>query len=264
MPWEPRFISTLKNVRGVVYFAPDDEVLQGVKWLSRHFRYRYVELAPSLGRSFSDESLQQSLSKKPFTVLAPPSKEVEALMGSLAEASGLSLPLVESLLLASCYVSPLLLIGEKAIEERRPLILYSLAASVKLSDMELKRHLRIADYGVLDLHQQTTQQGWETIIQAALLQMKGESSNADELLASLVDSRREVARLDCEKRYWRLRNNHSPARREVVVYVDPCLLLSTIFREGEKAAPLSQLLLNSPAEVSICFALITGFMVETG
>jgi hypothetical protein len=262
MDWEPIYISILKNVRGVVYFDKNEEISKEIKWLSRHFRYRYLGIGKELFKNIKSEDIKLTLSKNPFIQLSYPSKFTEEFISSLANISGMNKILIESLLLSSCYVSPIFITGNKALKECEPLILHSLKTLSKLNDRELKFHLRVADYGVIDLHRKTTMEGWDKIKKASHYILTNKFSDAIKILESLIKERKKTAVKDCEKRYWRLISEKKEGKIKTVVYMDPCLIIQKSFKNEQKALELSKLILNSIPEISINFALITGFFIS--
>ncbi|MCP2605072.1 hypothetical protein NLC29_02840 [Candidatus Aminicenantes bacterium AH-873-B07] len=262
MSFEPKYISILKNVRGVIYFSEKDKILEEIKWLRKHFRYRYLGISKNLLKNINEKNTKQTLLKKPFIQLYYPNENIETFVNSFYEITKINLPLLESLFLSSCYVSPFFILGEEALKQCETFILHFLEISGKLDDKELKRHLRFADYGVIDIHEHSTQYAWKQLKQASLYQLEGKIQEAKEILKSLIKERKKLADSDCETRYWRLRSEKDYKATKAVVYLDPCFIISKNFEDRDIANSLSKLILNYSKEVSISFALVTGFFIS--
>ncbi len=224
-----RYAALVKNLRGVVYLSPGDEsAKECIGWVAKRFRYRAIGVPPSLmGRDFN---------RKPFRQLFYPVKAVEELRTLVSEALKVGDEVCEAVLLASCFASPLLVLGEKA-DEVRAFAVDSVVSKVRMQAADWKLHLRIADYSVLDLYE------WSTQHALALWSGAGEEFKRER--------KRRIQR--DKRRYWRLgRGEDEPW--EFLLYLDPAALLAEQLG-GELSGRLSTI------EKSACSALAVGCAV---
>jgi hypothetical protein len=166
------------------------------------------------------------------------------------------------LLLSSSYVSPLLILEEKALLQCKNFIIHSLEIQENLDDKELKRHLRIADYGVIDIHERTTHQALNGLREALHFLLKNEFSKGEKILKSLIENRKKLADNDCRTRYWRLISEKNKEGIKVVVYLDPCSMLFNSLKERKNIKEIAELMMNSEDEISITLGLVTGFFIS--
>jgi len=214
--FSPTFLPLLKNLRGIVYLPPEGDVLAALQWLANKFRYRNIGVCRSVYESYPEgEPAGDLIRKKPFVLVDFPWEHLRDFAQSLQPA-GVPLRAIESLLIAACYVSPLILPFPQAFEEFAPFEAWSLQSTFPSTDQERKRHLRIADYGVLDLYRD--------IIDALIdLSPSGKESplRLEEKLSQQVEHRSKVAQRDGEKRFWRLAAQGDVPPRKLVAYLDP-------------------------------------------
>lgn len=183
-----RYASIVKNLRGVVLLDAEESE-EGLRWLQDRFKYRNLGVPPSMlreGKGF----FEGKLGGRPFVELAYPSGVLAELARVLAEALEAEFRVIEGVVLASAYVSPVLVIGRRAVEGVAKLAVDVVESRADM-DLRLWRlHLRIADYTVLDLYR------WSTEHVEALLEGR----------VGLQEFRRErEARIRRDKaRYWRL------------------------------------------------------------
>ncbi|MEM4699658.1 MAG: hypothetical protein QXT74_01750 [Candidatus Nezhaarchaeales archaeon] len=183
-----RYASIVKNLRGVVLLDVE-EGEEGVRWLRDRFKYRNLGVPPATleeARGF----FEGKLGGRPFVELAYPSGALAELARALAEALGEEFRVVEGIVLASAYVSPVLVVGRRAVEGVARLATDFVESRLDMDLRQWKLHLRIADYTVLDLYR------WSTEHAEALLEGR----------VGLQEFRRErEARIRRDKaRYWRL------------------------------------------------------------
>jgi len=183
-----RYASLVKNLRGVVLLDPS-EGEEGVKWLQSRFKYRNLGVPPSILIK-AEEFFKGRLGGRPFVELVYPTEALRRLVDLLVEEVGGGLEAVEAYVLASAYVSPILLIGRRVQEEASRLAVDVVESRRKLDLKMWKLHLRIADYTVLDLYR------WSTEHVEALL--RGEVGLEEFRRERLAKIRRDKAR------YWRL------------------------------------------------------------
>jgi hypothetical protein len=233
-----RYAAAVKNLRGVLLLEPEEENIEAsLDWLVKRFKYRNVGIPPSLvagGRNL----FQKHLEKGPFLELAYPVKSLTSLVDLVETGLGLEKSKAEALVLASAYVSPLLMLGKKSLRSLEPLSVDRVEARVKLTPRDLKLHLRIADYSVLDFYR------WSV-------------ENAERLwvtknLSDLVKERAERIARD-KKRYWRLRGGEKPL--PFLLYVD---LVQTIVNNP---GLLKNLMKLPPQEASAGLAVLTAVIL---
>lgn len=209
-----KYAALVKNLRGVVLFNLEEEgVEESIKWLVKRFKYRNLGVAPHLVAKYSDR-LRPYLSGNPFRELTSPVRDVDDLVELLAKTVNTPYEVVESLVYASVYVSPLLLIGEHYSRELESLSTGTVYTCKELSVRDWKLHLRIADYTVLDFYEGCVDEVLKTI----------DSGKAGGL-EKIVESRQKRIETD-KRRYWRVRCEHG---RPFLHYVD---LLGVALKHG--------------------------------
>ena len=178
----------MKNLRGVVLLDPE-EGEGGVKWLQERFKYRNLGVPPSALEE-AREFFKDRLGGKPFVELVYPTRVLEELASVLTEDLRAEPRVVEGVVLASAYVSPILLIGRRVQEQVAELAIDVVESKLDMDLKQWKLHLRIADYTVLDLYR------WSTEHVEALLEGRVE-------LQEFRKERKDKVRRD-KARYWRL------------------------------------------------------------
>jgi hypothetical protein len=184
----PEYAALVKNLRGVVYFDPQEEVGEHLSWLTNRFRYRILGVTPFL------LDLKPEFKDKPFVRLVYPLEALEKLARLAADTLGIARGVCEAVVLASSYVCPILALGRGAVEELEKLSVARVESKLDLDNKGWKLHLRIADYTVLDLYQWSTKH-------ASLLWKSREG-------AGFVEARKKRIEKD-KKRYWRLASGDS-------------------------------------------------------
>ena len=196
-----RYAALVKNLRGVVFFKPSEDVDELVEWLVKRFKYRNVGVPPSLVE-FIDE---RKLKGNPFVQLSYPAADFIEFSKQIASERGVDSSAIEAAVLASVYVSPIIVLGVKGCEALSKLAVETVESKTSLDDKGWRLHLRIADYTVLDFYQ------WS-------------SSHAENLWLTSLDPReftceRAERIVKDKKRYWRLeRGDEKPWK--FMYYVD--------------------------------------------
>ncbi len=237
----PRFISILKNIKGVVYVAPEDNPLEGLKWLSRRFRYRFIGKPPSIHVLPEVNSI---FSKKPFIELYYPSKAIEEIVELISRQSEIDKVIVEALALASAYVTPLITFPKSA-KRLEQLATLKVLSNRKIPEAEIKRHLRIAGYTILDFHEKTTTEAYSAILKAC------EEANLKEKFIELLSNRKKLANRDA-KRYWRVVSNEG----------DPMLLYLDLIKCLKDVSEKELLKIMHDESVSLIFGIIPCFILR--
>jgi len=135
--------------------------------------------------------ISEYLGGRPLRVLTYPVSDIEELVKVLVKASKLPEYLTEALVLASTYVSPLMVLSEGYIKIIKGLAVGKVTAYGDLSINDWKLHLRIADYTVLDMY--------ETCVTEAIKVINDELS-----VKEVIKARHERVSKDL-KRYWRFK-----------------------------------------------------------
>lgn len=208
-----RYAAIVKNLRGVVVADPSSsEHLNRLQWLIGKFRYRNLGLPPSIVKEYRDMLLKY-LNGNPFRELVYPLAELMIITEIYMEKLRLPIELAEALTLSSIYISPLLVVGEEYITKLTPLVVDKVLTCKPLNDSLWKLHLRIADYTILDMYE-------ESIMEAL---------NAIELLPSKqwieldkILGKRKLRVEKDKKRYWRVACDQG---KPLLLYIDPLMLM---------------------------------------
>ncbi|HID93383.1 MAG TPA: hypothetical protein EYP60_04720 [bacterium (Candidatus Stahlbacteria)] len=191
-PYGPEFVSLLKNVRGVVHFRGESPPQPEIDWLMRKFRYRNLGIVPAI----FETAKEPKLTKKPFVKLEFPNDSMKRLVEFIVKNTGMPNSVVQTLFLASSYVSPIILLKENPAANFAPFLIHTLNSDITLTDKEIKLHLRIVDYTVLDFHKTTTK--------VARIAIEEAIQGSRDRLNKLINERKKLVQEDCKKRYWRL------------------------------------------------------------
>ncbi len=191
-----RYAALVKNLRGIVLFDLSEEnVSEAIKWLASRFKYRNLGLPPTLIEKYGGE-IGKYLGGNPFRKIVYPIPELEKLSSIVSEEAKIPYELSESLVLASTYISPLLVLGNKFIRFIEKLAVETVRVCGKLNVKQWKLHLRIADYTVLDFYE-------KSVLEAMQLIAKPHVSLEKEL-NTILEIRLKRIREDT-KRYWRIK-----------------------------------------------------------
>lgn len=241
-----QFLSILKNLRGVVLFHPDDEVEGEVKWIVNKFRYRDVGVTPALLEKVGGEQIRARLSKKPFVSLPIPFPSIAQWISASVRYANIDPLVMESITLSSCFISPLLVLKRTLLKDMLPFVVWTLKSSTELNDQEIKRHLRIADYAVLDFYQTITQGAYNAL-------ERGD-------VQGLLEERKEKAKEDGQKRFWRLTAEGQVQPRELVMYLDPLIIFS--LASPENRDPLLSIFSSNKEAVVLGLGMVVAFVLD--
>lgn len=185
----PRYIALAKNVRGIFAFDPANDPPSTLKtWLARIHQYRNVGLTPT---AYDQTGLD--LSAKTFKRLPYPVAGVERVLGHLSQQHPRWM--VEALAFSSAYVTPLF-IHRPALPSFEPTAVWQLHVDEHLASEQIKRHMRIAGYGMLDFHREFTSKAAEALKNGELTEEQQRRKNA--------------CTEDGTKRFWRLLDEDEP------------------------------------------------------
>jgi len=195
------YAATVKNLRGVVYSESPEKVFEEkVKWLVKRFRYRNLGYMEDIAKKYP---IIKKYKGKPFIKLYYPVPELKELLDRIEKEIGIG---AKHTAIASIYVSPLLIIGEEALESLKPICVDYVKTEKELSDKDWKLHMRIADYTILDFYSWSTQNSSKII--GSWLKGKDFSKLIEERLSKIKKDK---------KRYWRI---ISETGKPIIVYLD--------------------------------------------
>ena len=202
----PQYAATIKNLRGVVFADfKTENVDKTLNWLVKKFRYRNLGVSPSILQE-AEEFFEGKLNGKPFVKLVYPFKSLEKLVKFMVKNFGLGFKIAETVVLASTYVSPLMVLGENSLKILEKICVDKVYSNVKLDDFGWKLHFRIVDYTVLDFYT------WSINHSKQLWKQK---LNPEKF----VEERKEKIGRD-KKRYWRLQKGEEKPS-PLILYLDP-------------------------------------------
>jgi hypothetical protein len=179
----------VKNLRGIIYLSRGVSPEKELEWLKRKFRYR------ELGVS---ETLKLKLEWKKLLTLP---KIVEN-------------PVLDSLLQASSFVCPLIILKEDSLKDFGKAVVATLKTREKLGDKDLKFNIRLVNYATTDFYLKS--------IELAL--------------QSDMEGRKKLVEKDL-KRFWRVPENADG--KTLIAYIDPLLI------EGDIQKPVHMSLVPS-------------------
>ncbi len=224
-----RYAAIVKNLRGVVAADLEESgVEESIKWLASRFRYRDLGVGPMMVERFGSK-LQKFLGGKPLRELVYPVPQLLEFVDILVESTGIERMLAEAMTLASTYISPLMIVGNRFLNAVERLGVEIVRTSKEMDVQSWKLHMRIADYTVLDFYEQCIEEALQVIERA--------STGDAGLVEEVVKSRAERIAKDVS-RYWRIRSGEG---RTFLVYIDMLKLVKNRVRDlkREHAAALA-------------------------
>ncbi len=217
-----RYAAIVKNLRGVVVADLDEEgVEDSIRWLASRFRYRDLGVGPRMLEKFRSK-LERFLGGKPLRELVYPVPQIPRFVEILSNVVGIDPMLAEAITLASTYISPLMVVGNRFLNIVENLGVEIVRVSKEMDTQSWKLHMRIADYTILDFYEQCI----EEAIRAIEAAKRGDTKIVEEV----VKSRRERIAKDVG-RYWRIRSSEG---RTFLVYIDVLNLVKRIVDQLEK------------------------------
>lgn len=230
----PNYVALAKNVRGIFTFDLANEPPPDLKtWLARIHRYRNVGIPPNIA-----DHTELDLSAKTFKRLPYPIPELEHLVDRLSE----EVPhwVIESLVLSSAYIAPLF-VHRPALSAFEPTSVWQLRISERPSEEQIKRHMRIVGYGMLDFHRQFTDAALETIREDRVNEEK--------------ERRKTACTEDGHERFWRLIEEAPPEATDGEWVGGYCDILD-LLDEGAANA------IRNTADLSVALGAVGVFIVE--
>jgi len=261
----PRYVSLLKNLRAVAFLDPNAKIpTEEIKWLKRKYKYRNIGIAQNLLTALNAET-KEYFTKKPFEILESPLSEIEQFVEIISSVKT-EVPryVFETLVLASCYVNALIVLGRESFSALKPFIAWEMKSTAELPEIEVKRNLRIVGYAILDFHDKIITEAYKTLREISEVIRKAKSfDKAKEKLEKLIDKRRKMAERDGEKRFWRLKQTGKEKERTVIAYLDIIPLISEILiRKGEEK--LIDFICESSQNLSMALSLTPAFILQLG
>jgi len=236
--------------------------LEEIEWFKRKYRYRNVGVSESLIMALKAESREFFL-KKPFEILKSPLLEIENFTRTILEIEP-EVPeyVVESLVLASCYVNALVVLGRDSLSILNPFIAWAMKSTAEIPEAEVKRNLRIVGYAIMDFHNENTRRAYEILKEIAeKIREKKDFDETGRELEKLMEERRRLAQKDGEKRFWRLRQAGDEREKIVVAYLDILPLISRILLR-RNSSRLVGFIAESTLNLSMALSLIPTFVLQ--
>ncbi|RLF20368.1 MAG: hypothetical protein DRN15_09200 [Thermoprotei archaeon] len=238
------YAAIVKNLRGVVFSSDDiNDFERGLRWLSKHFRYRSIGITPLMRKRYST-IVTQYLAKKQFVELVYPLADFKDLVTKLRRELNVEEEVLEAITLSSVYISPMIVIGSRSLEDLKDFLIDMVRTREELKDHEIKLHLRIVDYSVLDMY------SWST-------------TNAEEILKAYIKrepyekylrKRKDKIRAD-KRRFWRIVEEEG---EPTIIYLDILpLMLRRLKRES-----IGEIMKRHGKIISAILGVIVGFVVR--
>ena len=259
----PRYVSLLKNLRAIIFLDPTKKVpVEEIKWLRKKYRYRSIGIAQSLLSALNSE-IRESFMKKPFETLKFPLQEIEQFVRTVLSVE-LEIPeyVIESLILASCYVNALVVLGRESFPVLRRFVAWEMKSTAELPENEVKRNLRIVGYAILDFHDKVIAEAYKTLKETSeIINKEKDFRKARRKLEKLIDKRRKMAEMDGEKRFWRLRQAGKEEERTVIAYLDVVPLISEILIQ-KRDEKLISFICESTPNLGMALSLTPTFILQ--
>jgi len=259
----PEYVRLLKNLRAVAFLDPDVQLpLEEIKWLKRKYRYRSVGVSESLITALNVEA-KEFFHDRPFEILRSPLLEIEKFLRIILEVKS-EIPeyVVESLILTSCYVNALIVLGRKSLPILNPFTAWTMKSTAELPEIEVKRNLRIIGYAMIDFHSENSEKAYKALRGIAeKIREKENFDEAEKELEKLIEERRKLAQRDGEKRFWRLRQAGMEKERIVLAYLDLMPLISKILLQ-KNSSRLASFIIESTLNLSMALSLVPTFVLQ--
>jgi len=259
----PEYVSLLKNLRAVIFLDPDVQLpIEEIKWLKRKYKYRSVGVPESLIAALKAE-VKEIFHSRPFEILRSPLLEIEKFLRIILEV-GSEVPeyVVESLILTSCYVNALIVLGRKSLSILNPFMAWTMKSTAELPEIEVKRNLRIIGYAIIDFHRENSEKAYKALKEIAeKIREKEDFNEAKKKLENLIEERRRLAQRDGEKRFWRLRQAGKEKERVELAYLDLMPLISKILLQ-KNSSKLASFIIESTLNLSMALSLVPTFVLQ--
>lgn len=226
-----KYVALLKTIRGVLLskHAFDEQIK---KWLRRSIRWRPVGINNCMLKVLKKSGFSSKLIKKlafPFSC----HKEVANIIAESIDAC-----IAEIVIRSSIYIVPILILNREDLKALRKsnLITYEICTDKKISDKQIKLHMRIAEYSMKDYNFDIIKNAEEAIISGDL---------------RLELERRKKLCVKDSRRYWRIKRESGDT---VIVYIDPLRALK------DKTSTLGSLV-KKDEKTKMCFGIPVGLVI---
>ncbi len=250
----------VKNLRGIAFWAEDEDIAAELRYLRRKSQYRWVGVLEELGAAGCSSGLGDLLEGKTLKILKPP-EELNAFSEIVSEALRAPPDFVRTVLAGSFYVAPVLLLGTKAVSAAEPVACAVFEAPL-LSDAEQKRHLRILDYAALDAHQSATETSAKAVQAAASAWRRGEAAKAKRTLSRAVSVQARFCKEDGQTRFWRFREFEGGKPLPYVLYLQPLRFVRSALDTRDGAQAVLSLQENHPQVFAASLSVVPAFVVR--
>jgi hypothetical protein len=259
----PKYVSLLKNLRAVAFVDPNaPPPMEEIRWLRRKYKYRNIGVSRSLLKALQPK-IKEIFLKKPFKTLESPISEIEDFIRTVSKIK-MEVPnyIVESLVFASCYVNPIVVLGRDSLPILSPLVAWSMKSTTELPEVEIKRNLRIIGYAILDFHEKVIGEAYKSLRKIAEELKKGEKfEKVKNDVEKLIKKRINLAKKDGEKRFWKLRQTGGEEERVVIAYLDIIPLISKIFLQ-KRMLRLVNFIIEGSLNLSMALSLVPTFILQ--
>lgn len=206
-----QYAALVKNLRGVVFaYFEKENVEETLSWLTKKFKYRNLGVPPTI-YSKVEKYFEGKINGKPFVKLEYPVHSLKNLVKLIGENFKIEYEVVETVILASTYVSPIMVMGWEAFKKLEKICASRVDSTISLNDFGWKLHFRIVDYTVLDFY------GWSVNHSKQLWSQKLN-------LKKFLEERKNKIEKD-KKRYWRLQKGEEKPF-PLILYVDLAQLIA--------------------------------------
>jgi len=259
----PIYVSLLKNLRAIAFFNPKSPLPQNeVNWLKRKFKYRNIGISKGFLKAVKPE-VKSIFSKQPFRIVEPPIVEINDFIEIVSELNT-KVPdyVVESIILASCYVNPIIVVGRESFQILSQFAVWNLKSTAELPDIEIKRNFRIIGYAILDFHEKVITKTYKVLKEVAEKVKSGEiADDVTSVIEEILDERRKMAQKDGEKRFWRLRQTGRREERIVIAYLDILPMISKMLTQRQHIK-LADFIAGSTVNLSMALSLVPTFILQ--
>lgn len=225
-----RYVALCKSLKAVLFFHPARPLEEGtIEWLARKHRRKELGI-PSLLYSLSSR-----FQREPFVELTFPERSVRDFFRRFCQ----DIPsfFVESVVLASCYATPLVVLGSGLDEMVERGAVVKVRRKEGFSEEEFGHWLRIGGHSMVDL----VEAGNEAL---GIVSKFAGGKAATEDLDTLLYRREQRAANDLERRFSGLRNDPQGELR--LCYLDPVRMAVPLLLSADKGElaqmPLSPLI----------------------
>ncbi|HIE09522.1 MAG TPA: hypothetical protein EYP65_06695 [Armatimonadetes bacterium] len=213
-----RYVALCKTLRAVVFFHPARPFEEGViEWLARRHRRKDLGIPSPL------YSISPRFQREPFVELTFPDRGIRDFFRQFCR----DIPsfFVEGVVLASCYASPLVVVGSGLDEIIERVAVVKVRTKEGFGEEEFGRLLRVAGHSMVDL----IEAGSEALGVVSKF-VAGKAATED--LEGLLYRREQRALNDLERRFSRLKDDPQGELR--LCYLDPVRMAVPLLLSADK------------------------------